>query len=75
MLRWFVNGVGAVLGLSLCFGFVPAEARAPEAGRPALWAVSDADTTIYLFGTVHVLPPEVVEQIRQRFPEFDHAAE
>lgn len=23
---------------------------------PALWAVSDADTTIYLFGTVHALP-------------------
>jgi uncharacterized protein YbaP (TraB family) len=25
--------------------------------RPALWAVRDADTTIYLFGTVHVLKP------------------
>lgn len=24
--------------------------------RPALWKVADADTTIYLFGTVHVLP-------------------
>ena len=23
---------------------------------PALWQVSDEDTTIYLFGTVHVLP-------------------
>ncbi|KPP93206.1 TraB/GumN family protein [Erythrobacter sp. HL-111] len=26
---------------------------------PALWSVSDEDTTIYLFGTVHVLPAEV----------------
>ena len=26
---------------------------------PALWKVADADTTIYLFGTVHVLPAEV----------------
>lgn len=26
---------------------------------PALWKVSDEDTTIYLFGTVHVLPPEL----------------
>jgi hypothetical protein len=26
---------------------------------PALWSVSDEDTTIYLFGTVHVLPEEV----------------
>ncbi|MBL4869422.1 MAG: TraB/GumN family protein [Robiginitomaculum sp.] len=25
--------------------------------RPALWLVSDADTRIYLFGTVHVLKP------------------
>ncbi|EIL92535.1 GumN family protein [Rhodanobacter fulvus Jip2] len=24
--------------------------------RPTLWAVKDADTTIYLFGTVHLLP-------------------
>lgn len=26
---------------------------------PALWRVADADTTIYLFGTVHALPPGV----------------
>ncbi|MEE4339649.1 TraB/GumN family protein [Erythrobacter sp.] len=26
---------------------------------PALWSVSDEDTTIYLFGTVHALPKEV----------------
>ncbi len=25
--------------------------------RPAIWKISDADTTIYLFGTVHSLPP------------------
>jgi hypothetical protein len=24
---------------------------------PALWVVKDADTTIYLFGTIHVLKP------------------
>ncbi|MET0271004.1 MAG: TraB/GumN family protein [Sphingomonas sp.] len=24
--------------------------------RPAVWKVADADTTIYLFGTIHVLP-------------------
>jgi uncharacterized protein YbaP (TraB family) len=28
----------------------------PAAAQPALWAVKDADTTIYLFGTVHLLP-------------------
>jgi uncharacterized protein YbaP (TraB family) len=26
---------------------------------PALWAVKDADTTIYLFGTVHVMKPDI----------------
>lgn len=31
-----------------------APAAAPSG--PALWKVADADTTIYLFGTVHVLP-------------------
>jgi uncharacterized protein YbaP (TraB family) len=25
--------------------------------RPAIWRISDHDTTIWLFGTVHVLPP------------------
>jgi uncharacterized protein YbaP (TraB family) len=34
----------------------PAAARAPQQGKPALWEVSDADTTIYLFGTIHLLP-------------------
>lgn len=36
----------------------PAEdkAAAPPPVRPALWKVSDKDTTIYLFGTVHILP-------------------
>ena len=37
-------------------------AEAPPADAvpgPALWQLSDADTTIYLFGTVHVLPDGV----------------
>lgn len=35
-----------------------AAAAAPAKG-PALWKVADEDTTIYLFGTVHVLPEGV----------------
>ena len=34
----------------------------PAAGspvRPAMWQVRDADTTIYLFGTIHALPPGI----------------
>ncbi|MEZ5937914.1 MAG: TraB/GumN family protein [Hyphomonadaceae bacterium] len=35
-------------------------ATAPiEAGGPALWLTGDADTKIYLLGTVHVLPPDL----------------
>ncbi|WCT75108.1 TraB/GumN family protein [Sphingomonas naphthae] len=33
-----------------------APAAPPAPAKPALWQVKDADTTIYLFGTVHVLP-------------------
>ncbi len=33
-----------------------APAAAPATARPAMWKVADADTTIYLFGTVHALP-------------------
>ncbi len=35
----------------------PTAAAAPlPTLRPALWKVADADTTIYLFGTIHLLP-------------------
>ena len=40
------------------FDAVEALPSGPEG--PALWKVSDEDTTIYLFGTVHVLPKELV---------------
>jgi uncharacterized protein YbaP (TraB family) len=32
-------------------------AAKPADADPALWVVKDADTTIYLFGTIHVLKP------------------
>ena len=31
-----------------------------ELNGPALWKVADEDTTIYLFGTVHALPKDIV---------------
>lgn|GEM_PF-66170 len=33
-------------------------ACAPALAKPALWVVKDADTTIYLFGTVHLMPSD-----------------
>ena len=40
---------------------LPASAKpaTPPPARPALWKVADADTTIYLFGTIHALPKGV----------------
>lgn len=38
----------------------PANSPTPaEKASPALWKVSDADTTIWLFGTIHALPPGI----------------
>ncbi|WP_448662035.1 TraB/GumN family protein [Sphingomonas sp. CJ20] len=34
-----------------------AHAQATQPADPALWVVRDEDTTVYLFGTVHVLKP------------------
>src|SRR3569832_343184 len=37
-------------------------ARIPTAtgpAQPAIWRVKDADTTVYLFGTIHVLRPDI----------------
>ncbi|GAA4002924.1 TraB/GumN family protein [Sphingomonas humi] len=52
--NWIGKGLAA-LGLAT-FGGAPAEARVPAQPRPALWKVADRDTTIYLFGTIHLLP-------------------
>lgn len=53
---------GLTLALTL---LLPAAAIAD----PALWVVRDADTTIYLFGTVHLLPNDV----GWRYAALDHA--
>jgi uncharacterized protein YbaP (TraB family) len=47
---------------------------AASAKGPALWAVKDADTTVYLFGTVHMLPKGVdwlSGRTRQAFEKSD----
>lgn len=43
--------------------------------KPAMWAIRDADTTVYLFGTFHTLDGRTVwfdDKVRQA---FDHSAE
>jgi uncharacterized protein YbaP (TraB family) len=47
----------ALLGLAaLAGGTAAPSAEAREGARPALWRVADRDTTVYLFGTIHLLP-------------------
>jgi len=64
-MKWPLSRVLAagLLLLSGCAQEHPASARPSTAPanlvRPALWSVSDDDTTIYLFGTVHVLKPGI----------------
>ena len=51
-----IAAIAALIGLAGCAergGNSVANAPPP---KPALWKLADADTTIYLFGTVHVLP-------------------
>lgn len=69
MMGRILGALAAAAMLVACTGEAPGTARekaaAPATGAavsaasgkgPALWAVKDADTTIYLFGTIHMLP-------------------
>lgn len=54
-----ITRLWAAVGLALtgCAAQPDAQsAGAAAALRPAMWKVSDADTTLYLFGTIHLLP-------------------
>lgn len=44
-----------------------------EGPAPALWEVSDEDTTITLLGTIHVLPPDRVWLTQRLLDRFDRA--
>lgn len=66
--RLLIIGLSALAPLALAIPqAASAEARAPAAPRsqsrtqahPALWVVKDRDTTIYLFGTIHLLKPGI----------------
>jgi uncharacterized protein len=50
----------------------PAPVPQAQDADPALWVVKDADTTIYLFGTVHILKPGLSwfdEAVKKAFDE------
>lgn len=51
--NWLRLALAGLLPLTGCATHAAPAAKAP---RPAMWKVADSDTTLYLFGTIHLLP-------------------
>ena len=69
MLKIWLRRVLGAFGLAAATTLALAPQAAEARGAPALWSVSDADTTVYLFGTIHLLP----ENFKWRTAKFDKA--
>ena len=67
-MRKLLTRAAAALTAALV-AFSPLVAKAPAA-KPAMWKLTDKDTTIYLFGTIHLLP----KGTEWRTPAFNQAA-
>lgn len=60
--------------LFVCFFLIIPASQAEEGSGPTLWSLSDDDTTIYIFGTIHILNKDVewaTPKIMQAFDEAD----
>jgi uncharacterized protein len=64
----FRRGLAALGLVAVAASGTPAVARS---NAPALWEVRDKDTTIYLFGTIHLLPRDQT----WRTPKFEKAVQ
>src|SRR4051794_13123233 len=69
MFKNVMRRVLGAFGLAAATTFALAPQAAEAKGAPALWSVSYADTTVYLFGTIHLLP----EKYQWRTSRFDQA--
>lgn len=69
MLTNLIKRALMALGLATMAIAPTAAAEARSASGPALWEVKDKDTTIYLFGTIHLLP----KNSRWQTPTFEKA--
>lgn len=68
-LRSVIAGASALVA-SL---FGAAHAQTPQQGLP-MWVIKDADSTIYMTGTIHMLPPEIQwdsEKLRKAIDDAD----
>lgn len=68
--RVLAIGALALLGAA-CSGakVAPPAPATPQASGPAMWVIKDEDSTIYLFGTVHLMKPDK----QWRTPRFETA--
>lgn len=75
VVRSGLSALALMLAVPACAKEAPQAAqtsgpRAANDADPALWVVRDADTTVYLFGTIHVLKPGLTwfdEAVRSAF--------
>ena len=65
------SGLSVVLaaGLTTALLAAPPAAAQQSAPKPAMWRMSDADSTVWIFGSVHLLDPE----LKWRRPELAEA--
>lgn len=70
----FLRRAAAAAALLLSPAAYAQAPKAPTDADPALWVVRDKDTTLYLFGTVHVLKPGMTwfdEAVKDAFDASD----
>ena len=71
MRKFLARAATALAAAATVFSPLAAKApAAPPAAKPALWKIADKDTTIYLFGTIHLMP----KGTEWRTPKFNEAA-
>ena len=58
MLKTILRRSLAMLGLATLASCTTTAEPTQASGRPAMWQVADRDTTVYLFGTIHLLPKD-----------------
>ncbi len=76
LMKTSLTALGLLLALPACAQqpAAKAPARAANDADPALWVVKDKDTTVYLFGTIHVLKPGLTwfdEAVKTAFDRSD----
>ncbi len=69
-----LSAIALTLALPACAKQPAKAAAATNDADPALWVVRDKDTTVYLFGTIHVLKPGLTwfdEAVKTAFDRSD----